>query len=492
MSSAKRVRILALILSIIMALDFGAVRASAETEASETEETSAASEMGPYGAANYMDADMASVQETVDDLDPEKEQIVQFAPGIDLSQDSGKRYSAPVSAADLRREIEQLSEMTEEEREDHQMQYSLIGTIALAKTSMALNIRKDADPDADIIGRLYQGTGAFYGGVKGNWTFITSGGISGWVSSRYILSGESAEAIYGEMNPMVAFSTTDNLSVRREPSVESELMARINRGDHYPVLEIDGDWVLIQVSSHEQGYVSAEYVTVTKGLDTAKTIIEDEAMEASIAKIEAERQAAIEAAREAAQREKEEREREEQEEREREEREREQQRREEEENSDSSSNNSGSSSSSSSGSSSSSSGSSSSSSSSSGSSSSSSGSSSGSSSSSSSGSSSSSRDDDDDDDDGMAGWHKVGTCRLSSYCRKCNSPVGTHTYTGVKAVAWKTIAVDPDVIPLGSTVYIEGYGTFKAQDTGVSGKWIDLFVNPKECHIWAKATVYYK
>ena len=92
----------------------------------------------------------------------------------------------------------------------------------------------------------------------------------------------------------------------------------------------------------------------------------------------------------------------------------------------------------------------------------------------------------------MAGWTKVGTCRLSSYCRKCNSPSGYGTYTGARAKAWKTIAVDPDIIPLGSTVYIEGYGTFKAQDTGVSGKWVDLFVNPGECHIWAKATVYYK
>ena len=264
---------------------------------------------------------------------------------------------------------------------------------------------------------------------------------------------------------MVAISTTDNLSVRREPSTESELMTRINRGDHFPVLEIDGSWVLIQVSSHEEGYVSAEYVTVTKGLDTAKTIDEDEAMEAGIAKIEVERQAAIEAAREAARKEKERQEREEQERREREQREREQ-----EQENNSGSNNSSNESNSGSGSN---------------------NSGSGSNSSSNSGSKESSGTE-KVTSGSMAGWTKVGTCRLSSYCRKCNSPAGYHTYTGVKAKAWKTVAVDPDIIPLGSTVYIEGYGTFKAQDTGVSGKWIDLFVNPGECHIWAKATVYYK
>lgn len=474
MLTAKRVRFLALLLSFIMVLDLGAVRAAAEPDAAETETEAENNydDLGAIGAANFMDADMASVQETIDALDPSKESGVQFAAGIDLGFTEG-RCIAPVSAADLRREIEQIAEMTDEEREDHLMQYELVGTIALAKTSMALNVRADADPDAKIVGRLYQGSGAIYGGVKGNWTYVTSGELSGWVASRYILSGESAEAVYHEMDPMVAFSTTDNLSVRREPSTESELMTRINRGDHFPVLEIEGSWVLIQLSSHEEGYVSAEYVTVNKGLDTAKTIAEDEAMEDGIAKIEAERQAAIEAARRERERQEEEerRERERQAEEERKERERreeeEREERERQERENQSSSNSNSSSSNNSGS------------------------NSNSSSNNSSGNSSSSRND-DKDDGSMAGWKKVGTCRLSSYCRKCNSPAGTHTYTGVKAVAWKTVAVDPSVIPLGSTVYIEGYGTFKAQDTGVSGKWIDLFVNPDECHIWAKATVYYK
>ncbi|MPN44969.1 Cell wall-binding protein YocH [bioreactor metagenome] len=41
-----------------------------------------------------------------------------------------------------------------------------------------------------------------------------------------------------------------------------------------------------------------------------------------------------------------------------------------------------------------------------------------------------------------------------------------------------TIAVDPDVIPIGSYVYIEGVGVRKAQDTGsaIRGNTIDLFL----------------
>ena len=41
------------------------------------------------------------------------------------------------------------------------------------------------------------------------------------------------------------------------------------------------------------------------------------------------------------------------------------------------------------------------------------------------------------------------------------------------------IAVDPDVIPLGTKVYVEGYGYARAEDTGgnIKGKTVDLYMN---------------
>ena len=39
----------------------------------------------------------------------------------------------------------------------------------------------------------------------------------------------------------------------------------------------------------------------------------------------------------------------------------------------------------------------------------------------------------------------------------------------------RTIAADPDVIPLGSTVLIDGH-EYIAEDTGVIGRVIDLYV----------------
>lgn len=53
------------------------------------------------------------------------------------------------------------------------------------------------------------------------------------------------------------------------------------------------------------------------------------------------------------------------------------------------------------------------------------------------------------------------------------------TRSGSKAEEGRTIAVDPSIIPLGSTVLIEGIGIRKAEDTGsaIRGSRIDVFMN---------------
>lgn len=68
---------------------------------------------------------------------------------------------------------------------------------------------------------------------------------------------------------------------------------------------------------------------------------------------------------------------------------------------------------------------------------------------------------------------------------------GNVTYTGVYPKVG-TVAVDPSVIPLGSRLYIEGYGFGVAQDTGgfIKGKRIDLFFeNRQEALNWGRRKV---
>lgn len=75
----------------------------------------------------------------------------------------------------------------------------------------------------------------------------------------------------------------------------------------------------------------------------------------------------------------------------------------------------------------------------------------------------------------------LGKFRVSHYADSVQSQgkwVG-QTATGVKPTVGRTIAVDPKIIPLGSTVYIDGYGYRTAEDTGgaIKGKRIDMLLS---------------
>lgn len=82
-------------------------------------------------------------------------------------------------------------------------------------------------------------------------------------------------------------------------------------------------------------------------------------------------------------------------------------------------------------------------------------------------------------------YSKVINCEATAY-----NPLGAAstaiTATGTVArrnpSGYSTIAVDPSVIPLGTKVYVEGYGYAIAEDTGgaIKGNIIDVFLNSYE------------
>lgn len=77
----------------------------------------------------------------------------------------------------------------------------------------------------------------------------------------------------------------------------------------------------------------------------------------------------------------------------------------------------------------------------------------------------------------------LGEFTITHYCREnyphiCNDGDATRTATGTEPTPGRTIAVDPDVIPYGSEVMINGH-TYIAEDTGgaINQNRIDIAVD---------------
>lgn len=95
---------------------------------------------------------------------------------------------------------------------------------------------------------------------------------------------------------------------------------------------------------------------------------------------------------------------------------------------------------------------------------------------------------------GASGSGKEFYVTATAYTASCNGCSGI-TATGLDLRAnpnAKVIAVDPSVIPLGTKVYVEGYGYAVAADTGgsVKGKRIDVFFpTSSEAYRWGMKRV---
>ena len=148
--------------------------------------------------------------------------------------------------------------------------YSNLG---IAKVEGNLNVREAAGEDAELVGKMPGNAGCEILGVEGDWTQIQSGEVTGYVKSEFLMTGAEARAYAPEVSSTIATCTTTTLRVREEPNTECEILALMPEGEEVEVIEDQGEWLKVSVDS-EEGYVSADYVTVSNELNKAMTMTE--------------------------------------------------------------------------------------------------------------------------------------------------------------------------------------------------------------------------
>lgn len=185
-----------------------------------------------------------------------------------------------------------VAEANEPELTEEQQAWS---SKLMASVEDFLYIRSAADPNSDIIGKLYKGAAADITETLDGWYHITSGSLDGYVKSDYCVVGQDALTLANETCDTVAMVSTGGLRIRNEASEEAAIIKAASEGDKLIVdttaPAVEG-WVTVTVGRNT-AYVSSEYVTVALNVGSAVSIEEERA---ALAK-----QAAEEEAKKAAQ-----------------------------------------------------------------------------------------------------------------------------------------------------------------------------------------------
>ena len=172
--------------------------------------------------------------------------------------------------------------------------------IAIAQVDNYVYIRSEASADSEYVGKLYNNSAATVSetveAADGTWLKITSGDVTGYVKSEYVVQND--EDLAKKVSKRLATVTTTTLKVRESASTDSSVLELLPIGDDLVVVDestVSDGWVKVTCNEGE-GYVSTDYVSLSTDFTVAES---KEAEEARLAREEAERLAAQEAAKKA-------------------------------------------------------------------------------------------------------------------------------------------------------------------------------------------------
>lgn len=161
--------------------------------------------------------------------------------------------------------------------------------MAVAQVNDYVNIRNKPNENAKLLGKLYSNSVATVIKKKGDWYKVQSGSVTGYVKGDYIVVGD--EALVKSVGTQIATVNTTTLKVRSEASKKAEVLTLVPGGEELTVASMksfrDG-WVKVAVDGGK-GFVSSDYVDISREYTYAESKAEEEARLAiEQARIEAE------------------------------------------------------------------------------------------------------------------------------------------------------------------------------------------------------------
>ena len=153
-------------------------------------------------------------------------------------------------------------------------------SLAIANVTNYVNVRTEPNTESAVVGKIYDGAVAQILDVAGedqDWFQIVSGNVEGYIKAEFFIYGDAAAEVVDQYVTRYATVTADRLNVRQEAATDARRIGYIDNGEKVKILENDGEWLKVQYTEGREGYISAEYVTISEEFIYAKTIEEEQA-----------------------------------------------------------------------------------------------------------------------------------------------------------------------------------------------------------------------
>ena len=169
------------------------------------------------------------------------------------------------SASNAAREEEEKAK-EEQEMQDAVDAYQNLGIV---QVSGYVNIRETPDMKGNIIGKISGDGACEVLGEEGEWSHITSGGIEGYISSQYLVTGDEAKELAKGLvkKRAIIMTENDNLNIRSEASTDAQIVGQALPAERYEVLSEEDGWIQIN-----GGYISADYCEVKYALNEGRKL----------------------------------------------------------------------------------------------------------------------------------------------------------------------------------------------------------------------------
>ena len=169
------------------------------------------------------------------------------------------------SASNAAREEEEKAK----EEQEIQSAIDAYQNLGIVQVSGYVNIRETPDMKGNIIGKVSGDGACEVLGEEGEWSHITSGGIEGYISSQYLVTGEEAKELAKSLvkKRAIIMTENDNLNIRSGPSKDAEIVGQALPAERYEVLSEADGWVEIN-----SGYISADYCEVKYALNEGRKL----------------------------------------------------------------------------------------------------------------------------------------------------------------------------------------------------------------------------